>query len=384
MKNVALNTNCYGCGVCSIACPTDAIKINLNEEGFYSPLVDANMCVNCGQCLSICSFSNKGIVSDSIKLQSYAAWSLNETIRMESSSGGVTTEILTYLLTNGYRVCTVRYDVKQHIAEHYLAESLDQLGASRGSKYIQSYTLPGLSLLDFSKKYVVMGTPCMIDSLKRLVIKKKAIDNFIFLDFFCHGVPSYYLWEKYVKLIESKCGNIQSVVFRYKDTGWQDSLKLYVKGANYEYKGGINQGDVFYRLFLGDYCLGKACYHHCKFKMDKSSADIRVGDLWGKTYKNSKEGVSAVVALTDKGRKILRGIQGLMLQEESFNVVSEGQMPKPPVEPLIRKILIKSFIRRADNFNKEMCLVNCYEILKKIKKIITQPSVVIKNRLDLR
>lgn len=383
MKNVALNNNCFGCGVCAIACPTDAIKINLNDEGFYSPRVDENMCVNCGQCLSICSFSNKGIVSDSVQLQSYAAWSLNPTIRKESSSGGVTTEILAYLLANGYRACTVRYDVKQHIAEHYLAESIDQLGASRGSKYIQSYTLPGLSLLDFTKKYVVMGTPCMIDSLKRLVIKKKAIANFIFLDFFCHGVPSYFLWDKYVKLIENKCGNIQNIVFRYKDKGWQDSLKLYVKGARGDYKGGINQGDIFYRLFLGDYCLGKACYHDCKFKMDASSADIRVGDLWGKAYKNSDEGVSAVVALTDKGREILRDVQGLELLKENFNVISEGQMSKPPVEPLIRKILIKSFIGRTGDFNKEMFLVNCYEVLKKIKKIITQPCTVIKNRLNL-
>ena len=382
MKNVALNNHCYGCGVCAIACPTDAIKINLNEEGFYSPRVDEDMCVNCGQCLSICSFSNKGIVSDSVHLQSFAAWSLNQTVRMESSSGGVTSEIISYLMANGYQACVVRYDVKQHIAEYYLAESIDQLGASRGSKYIQSYTFPGLSLLDFSKKYVVMGTPCMIDSLKRLVIKKNAIANFIFLDFFCHGVPSYFLWDKYVKLIENKCGNIQNVVFRYKDKGWQDSLKLYVKGTEGDYKGGINQGDIFYRLFLGDYCLGRACYHDCKFKMDESSADIRVGDLWGKNYKNIEEGVSAVVAFTDKGREILRDVQGLELQEETFNVVSEGQMSKLPMEPLIRKILLKSFIGNTCNFNKEMCLVNCYEVLKKIKKIITQPGTVIKNRLN--
>lgn len=37
-------------------------------------------------------------------------------------------------------------------------------------------------------------------------------------------------------------------------------------------------------MFLGDYCSGKHCQERCKYKYDKSSADIRIGDLWGKTY----------------------------------------------------------------------------------------------------
>lgn len=62
--------------------------------------------------------------------------------------------------------------------------------------------------------------------------------------------------------------------------------------------------------------------------MDKSSADIRIGDLWGKTYEQNEEGVSALVSFTDKGRQIIEGLEDVTLIEHPFSVVSEGQMKK--------------------------------------------------------
>jgi hypothetical protein len=87
-----------------------------------------------------------------------------------------------------------------------------------------------------------------------------------------------------------------------------------------------SQGDLFYRLFLEDVCLGPQCQEQCKFKYDQSSADIRIGDLWGKTYEKDESGVSALVAFTEKGREIVEGLEGVSLQEHSFEVVAEGQM----------------------------------------------------------
>ena len=345
MNNVSINKNCYGCGVCAVACPMQAIKMQFNKEGFSSPNVDDRICIDCGLCLTSCSFSNEGLVNNTNELHSYAAWSSDYEVRLGSSSGGVVHEILLDSLTAGYKVCSVRYNVQKHIAEHCIIDSMDELKTLRGSKYIQSQTVEGLSLIDWSSRYVVVGAPCMVDSLKRLALKKRVSDNFIFVDFFCHGVPSYYLWDKYVNIMARKCGTISEVSFRYKNDGWQDSLKLHIKGAYKDYKGGIQQKDVFYRLFLGDYCLGKACYHNCKFKMERSSADIRVGDLWGRSYVHNLDGVSAVLALNKRGNEILQRLKGVHLQEESFDVVSEGQMKESPSEPWIRKLILSALIK---------------------------------------
>lgn len=46
-------------------------------------------------------------------------------------------------------------------------------------------------------------------------------------------------------------------------------------------------------------CLNKCCHYSCKYKLLKSSADIRIGDFLKKKYKEDEKGVSAVVALTE-------------------------------------------------------------------------------------
>ena len=49
------------------------------------------------------------------------------------------------------------------------------------------------------------------------------------------------------------------------------------------------------------YLFGKACYEKCrKLKYDRSSADIRIGDLWGRMYKHNEKMVSAAVADTKR------------------------------------------------------------------------------------
>ena len=72
--------------------------------------------------------------------------------------------------------------------------------------------------------------------------------------------------------------------------------------------------------------LGPQCETHCKYKYDKSSADIRIGDLWGKTYQQDQKGTSALIAFTEKGLKILENLHDVTLVEHPFEVVAEGQM----------------------------------------------------------
>ena len=67
-----------------------------------------------------------------------------------------------------------------------------------------------------------------------------------------------------------------------KLTAWHDSYDLLIRGEKSFYNSRLSQGDRFYRFFLSDACLGKACYERCKYKYDRSAADIRIGDLWGK------------------------------------------------------------------------------------------------------
>lgn len=381
MNNVNDNVNCYGCGICSVACPRQIIKLIHNGRGFYIPQVENEECIECGICLSCCSYIDD-LVSDEhcANIKSFASWSLDEKIRFQCSSGGSGYAIAQHLLSLGYKICAVRYDVNKRRAEHYIATNEQELIESVGSKYIQSYTSDGLSNIDWNDKYLVVGTPCMIDSFRKLIRKKKKESNFILMDFFCHGVPSRLLWEKYNNIKIKECGDIKAIKWRNKNDGWQDSLKFLINGTKKKYIGGINQGDIFYKLFLGDYCLGDACYNKCKYKMLKSAADIRIGDLWGKTYMNNKKGVSGLLTFNDEAYQIISKIPGLFLQKEDISVVTEGQMLQSPSEPLLRPIILKLLSMNSSSMFMEHLIVSIDKKIKKIIKLIFHPNVVLKNR----
>lgn len=382
MGNVSNNEYCYGCGVCAISCPVKAIMMTINNEGFYKPVIDNKACINCGICSQICSYNSPNILDvDTKGIKSFASWSNDEWIRLNCSSGGVAYTISECFLKKGYDICAVKYDIEKEIAVHYISDSVEALKESIGSKYIQSYSVSGLERINFQKKNLVVGTPCMIDSLRRLLRRKKAEGNFILVDFFCHGIPSSFLWKKYIKIMNHRLGSIQKVHWRSPNAKWHDSLKMHIIGERDVYDGGINQRDIFYKLFLQDYCLGKACYSKCKFKMGKSSADIRIGDLWGKAYRSDNKGVSAILTITKKGEEVLSETVGLYLKEENYATVTEGQMAISPNMPKLRRVLLMLLKRNNYNMQMERLLINIDTYLKAALKAIRHPKVVISNRL---
>lgn len=403
--NITHIHDCYGCGVCAIACSRKIIEIRLNGNGFYEPTItNLERCTDCGLCAEVCSFSHRELSVQNMPVASYGAWSNDHQARRKCSSGGVGFELGRYLLGEGYKVCGVRYDAEKERAEHYIATTIEQLVQSAGSKYIQSYTVDGLKAIDRKQKYLVTGSPCQIDSFRRYIRKFRCEDNFVLMDFFCHGVPSMLAWQKYCKWVETKVGKITYASWRNKFTGWHDSWAMSINGEekcgdkvdwhdSYNMlirgkKGFLNsrlsQGDMFYKLFLSDACLGKACYEHCKFKYDQSSADVRIGDAWGKHYANNEDGVSAAIAFTDKGKSILNACD-VTLEEIPFDVAAEGQMKTMPARDkmhyAVMTMLAKEHVTITSIYNRMLYTAKLNRQLKRIKHPATTISNFIKRVL---
>ena len=370
--NISNIYDCFGCGVCATVCAHNVIEIKLNKAGFYEPVMKyGDKCTDCGLCVDVCSYSHEGVSLTDSCIRSYAAWSNDEKVRRKCSSGGVGFEVGKALIDKGYKVCGVRYNPESNRAEHYIATTVEELIPSIGSKYIQSYTVDGFKAINRKEKYLVTGTPCQIDSFRRYIQKFRCEGNFVLMDFFCHGVPSMWLWKKYVAEVEKTTGKITYASWRNKFTGWHDSwamsmdsektgekvdwhdsYNMLIRGGKGFYNSRLSQGNAFFRLFLSDSCLGKACYDKCKFKYDKSSADIRIGDLWGKTYQENEDGVSAAIAFTEKGDEVLHQCN-CTLVEHPYEVVAEGQMkicPKRKYYRILELLCEKSIdIIQIDN-----------------------------------
>lgn len=368
--NISKLHNCYGCGVCVKVCPVKIISLIENEEGFYIPKIyNEDKCIECGLCLKVCAFNHKDVDQANHNPKGFAAWSNNEIVREWCSSGGIGFEIGKKLISEGFIGVGVRFDTAKNRAEHFIATTIEEFMPSVGSKYIPSFTTDAFDKIDKKSKYLVTGTPCQIDSFRRFIKHFKIEENFILLDFFCHGVPSLLLWDKYIFEVKNKIGDISFVSWRNKRNGWhdswsmnadsqttegleksqiidwKDSYNLNIREKKHFYASRLSQGDLFYNFFLGNYCLNTCCYKSCKYKICNSAADIRIGDLWGKKYKNDKKGVSAVLAFTMKGLEILDLLYGesCTLIKEDISTVTEGQMPKSPKLPWIRKYVIRAF-----------------------------------------
>lgn len=232
------------------------------------------------------------------------------------------------------------------------------------------------------------GTPCQIDSFRRYIQKFKKEDNFVLMDFFCHGVPSKLMWDKYVKWAETKVGKLTYVSWRNKFTGWHDSwamaidgekhgepvnwhdsYNLLIRGKKTFLNSRLSQGDMFYRLFLSDACLGKACYDKCKYKYDQSAADIRIGDAWGSHYKDNEQGVSAAIAFTPKGELYLQKCN-CILEELSLTTIAEGQMKTCPKQKW-HSILVMFTLRK--NGSKIDSIYRLYNKMKKLDSRVSNP-----------
>lgn len=363
-KNISNIKDCYGCGLCATVCAKNIIEITLNKDGFYEPqITDPEKCTNCGLCSDICAFSHNELAlgKEERTINCWAAWSNNNRVQRKCSSGGIGFEIAKQLIEKDYKLCGCRYNAEAGRAEHYIATTPEEAIASIGSKYIQSYTVDGFKAINRKEKYLVTGTPCQIDSFRRYIRKFRIEDNFVLLDFFCHCVPSMWAWNKYTRMVEKQTGRITYASWRNKFTGWHDSWTMALDGEkskvekdsysyntlieerDTQYKSWLTRGDVFYNLFLGDFCCNPACAKDCKYKYDRSSADIRIGDLWGNTYKTNDKGVSALITFTEKGKEIVNQLKDVTLIEHPFEVVAEGQMKKnvklKELAPLVRCFL---------------------------------------------
>lgn len=315
INNITLSTDrhCTGCGACSAICPTHAIRIIENENGFLSPILDSSKCVDCGVCQRVCykylTPSDLPSIKDG---ECIAMCSRDKDTLQTTSSGGFAYELSKWGLTQGYHIVGVAYDYKTDRARTIIVDNIDDLELLKGSKYLQSHTEQAFhSLLKNAKEnpeqgFICFGTPCQIFGLRRAIELKHLSNDFIFVDLFCHGVPSLLVWDPYIKKHRQRLGDISAINFRYKGNGWHQ-YTIRISGCNgtytqYAYK------DTFYRYFFDNVALNESCFS-CSLRKDNVASDIRIGDFHGSTYEHREDGVSAIITNSDKGRRVLDNLQ---------------------------------------------------------------------------
>lgn len=290
---------CTSCQVCAAVCPKEAIKVVLDKDGFYRPIIENEKCIDCGLCRSVCyKYVDAFEDIDVDKLINYAASAKLDEVILNTTSGGIGDVLCEQLLEDGYLCVGVKYDLEKNIAVNTTASSRTESYAFRGSKYIQSYTLDAFKEVltkHVNSKVAIFGTPCHIFAIDKYLRKIRKRDNFILIDLYCHGCPSILAWNKYIESIQTKTGEMQydRVSFRTKVYGWGGYYvaSMIKDGKTMFLSPKIN--DNFYTLFFSDMLLNDSCYD-CRARSSIAASDIRIGDFWGKKYLFNHRGVSLV------------------------------------------------------------------------------------------
>lgn len=304
IQRVIDKKNCSGCFLCMNICPRKCIEIKLNKEGFYYPQIDKERCNNCGICLEKCPINNQFNKNEYDESHVYMAKSLDEDLKIKSSSGGVFGEIAKYIISKEGIVYGAIFNKKNEVI-HIGIEDEKDLDQLIGSKYLQSnlaFTYKNIKANLLGGKLVLfVGLPCQINALRNFVGDHK---NLVLIDLVCHGVPSQKIFKKYLQNI---FGNeeIKEIYFRDKqDNREWENFKIKIIGELSTYLDS-HRKDAFFYGYLKNLYLNDMCYA-CVFSHMPRVSDITLGDYWGVAEKlKDKEGTSLVVVSSIKGEELL-------------------------------------------------------------------------------
>jgi len=320
-----------------------------DPEGFLFPVINNDLCTNCGLCAKICPMDDNRQANIGTKQISYLAISENLEHYLKSATIGICTILSKHFIENSGKVFGVYLDESTWKTSHICVSNKDGVEQIRNSKYIQSDPQHSYSeTRDFLKNGInvlYIGTPCQIAGLKAYL--QKDYENLLTVDLICHGVYSYKLIRKEVDYWENLLkGKISNFKFRSKKASGgiiNFDLKKTFGYKHYEISGPYSPTYRCY-AYNGDginYNLRTSCYT-CPFRDKGRYGDITVGDAWfvdAAKFLNMtidwKNGVSHFFSNTEKGHLFVKKVLPYL---KSVEIPLDEAFKQPALLPSNRKI----------------------------------------------
>lgn len=358
MNEICNKTECTACGACINACPWGCITMQRDPLDAIFPVIDHNICVNCGICKKVCPNKNKVAYNETQKV--YASWSKDEIIRKKSASGGIAAELyLRYIALGeeGFAV-GVQFD-EDYNAIYKQVKDLHDLCNVQNSKYVYSNTLSVFKDIKDKLKdgiqVLFVGLPCQVSGLYSYL--KKEYLNLLTIDLVCHGVaPSEYLKQHIRKIEDERNDKTKALSFRdwryytYTYTFTLENIRREVF-----YKRKVYEDDVYQLGYHNALIYRENCYK-CKYAQRKRVGDLTLCDFTSvgtyAPFNYDKNKVSCILVNTDKGSKALSVLRNRLFLEERplgeiFDFESQLNLPYAPHRN--RQIFIEQY-RKSKNF----------------------------------
>lgn len=321
---------CTGCKMCGNICPVNAITFQNNEEGFWYPHIDEDICIKCGLCEKKCPALHTIETKNHMEPKVYAGWSKNDEIRYKSTSGGIYYELAKAFIAEGGYISGCVYSEDYKGALHIIGNTEEHLLKIMGSKYFQSDT-EGIykkvkEHLETGHRVMFCGAPCQVAALVSFL--GTGYDNLYVLEFICKGINSPFAFRAYMEELEEKYkSKIKSVRLKSKKTGWE-SLATEVHFENGKEYFKDRYTDWWIRGYTcGNLFMRQSC-QKCNYKQIPRIADITFGDFWGIKGCDEEEhnkGISVILSNSSKGDELLElASDSLYMEKRELDEVYEG------------------------------------------------------------
>ena len=316
MIKITNKTKCCACGACKQICPKNAIKMQIDSEGFLYPIVEESKCIKCGLCIKTCPILNNKKQNFIPKV--YTAKNKNTNVLKQSSSGGMFSILADYVLAQNGVIFGAAFN-KNWGVEHCYIDKKEDLDKLRRSKYVQSNTLESFKeakgFLEEDRKVLYTGTPCQIAGLKSFLSKN--YDNLITADIICHSTPSPKVWQDFLNQ-NYDINKLIKIDFRDKKDGWDKSkLYFYFNDGTKEPK---DNNMSSFRVGFGAALFCRPSCHNCYFKGSNRFSDFTIGDAWG--YADyapqmfDRNGLSVIFINTKKGDEIFNKLKENLIYKQ--------------------------------------------------------------------
>ncbi|MBT3192229.1 MAG: hypothetical protein HN341_06710 [Verrucomicrobia bacterium] len=317
---IAKDGLCHRCGACVGVCPVGTLA---TDKSGYPEIVDS--CIDCNICVNACSgiavdydgigkrlFGDAYVNDDPMGVvrNAYVAHAADQAFHRGGASGGVVTQILSFLLESGAiqgAVVVVEDPDDPSLGKGIVARNREDLLRSQQSRYTTS---PHLSVLNEIKdddgRFALVGLPCQIHSLRKRQDMdprwKKRIPLVIGL--FCHYNLPTEVSRQVAAAVTPPGLDVRHVKYRESgEKGWpENTLDLeFSDGSHWHSPYGPAQTfNVLSRVTKLGRCL--QCLDATAEFSDLSIADPWIRDEKGQWKYHDSDGWSSITVRTEAGQ----------------------------------------------------------------------------------
>jgi len=312
---VARNNLCYGCGLCDIICPREAISFHITNMGRLKPAIDYTKCNGCSLCLKVCPGMDDGnLILDALAgiedpftgstLSCHVGMASSEEVYINAQSGGLVTQTLRYLfdteqITHAVLVYMQYGKPPRPIAS--VVTSPEQLFDTQKSTYVPVNLLSALKTIPATNSSIaVVGLPCHMEGILSLDNLGKAAHRVNYkLGLMCDGILTYIALNYFEKRANVPSHIPYRIVFKDKARFNYLDANITIQQSDGRQRH-INKEE---RFILKKYLTPPRCLI-CFNKMNLF-ADLSYGDPWHLGTSIPSHGLGVVISRTSRGYQLV-------------------------------------------------------------------------------